>query len=73
MATAQEIKADLRSTYGTNAVNKQQLMEYLGLRTYDKLNEVFRGVPYINLGKQKVYLITDAAQQIFKMQEANGK
>ena len=69
MATTQEIKADLRSTYGANTVNKQQLMEYLGIKTYEVFNKRFRGVPWVACGRDKKYLLIDAAQRIFRMQE----
>lgn len=69
MATRAEIIADMRRTFGRNALIKQQVGEYMGWKpraTY----EFLRGVDAISSpqGRQKKYLIIDLAKKIEHMQ-----
>ena len=69
MATKAEITADMRRTFGSNALTKQQVGQYMGYKpraTY----EFLRGVDAIPSpqGKQKRYLVIDLAKKIERMQ-----
>ena len=69
MATKAEIAADMRRTFGSNALTKQQVGQYMGCKpraTY----EFLRGVDAIPSpqGKQKRYLVIDLAKKIERMQ-----
>ena len=69
MATRLEIAADMRRTFGSNALTKKQVGQYMGFRdraTYDFL----RGVDAIPSpqGRQKKYLVIDLAKKLEYMQ-----
>lgn len=69
MATRAEIIADMRRTFGSNALTKQQVGQYMGTKpraTY----EFLRGVDAIQSpqGRQKRYLVIDLAKKIERMQ-----
>lgn len=69
MATKAEITADMRRTFGSNALTKQQVGQYMGYKpraTY----EFLRGVDAIPSpqGRQKRYLVIDLAKKIERMQ-----
>ena len=69
MATKAEIAADMRRTFGSNALTKQQVGQYMGYKpraTY----EFLRGVDAIPSpqGKQKRYLVIDLSKKIERMQ-----
>ena len=69
MATKAEITADMRRTFGSNALTKQQEGRYMGFKpraTY----EFLRGVDAIPSpqGRQKRYLVIDLAKKIERMQ-----
>jgi len=69
MATRIEIAADMRRTFGSNALTKKQVGQYMGFKsraTYDFL----RGVDAIPSaqGRQHKYLIIDLARKIERMQ-----
>lgn len=69
MATRAEIAADMRRTFGSNALTKQQVCQYMGTKpraTY----EFLRGVDAIPSpqGRQKRYLVIDLAKKIERMQ-----
>ena len=69
MATRAEIIADMRRTFGNNALTKQQVGQYMGTKpraTY----EFLRGVDAIPSpqGRQKRYLVIDLAKKIERMQ-----
>ena len=69
MATRAEIIADMRRTFGSNAMTKQQVGQYMGYKpraTY----EFLRGVDAIPSpqGRQKRYLVIDLAKKIERMQ-----
>lgn len=65
MATRTEIAADLRRTFGANALSKKQVGEYLGYKpraTYDFLRDI-DAIPSAQ-GRQKRYLVIDVARKI---------
>lgn len=69
MATKVEIAADMRRTFGSNVLTKQQVGQYMGTKpraTY----EFLRGVDAIPSphGRQKKYLVIDLAKKIERMQ-----
>ena len=69
MATRAEIAADMRRTFGNNALTKKQVGQYMGYQpraTYDFL----RGVDAIPSpqGRQKKYLVIDLAKKLEYMQ-----
>ena len=69
MATKAEIAADMRRTFGSNALTKHQVGQYMGYKpraTY----EFLRGVDAIPSpqGRQKRYLVIDLAKKIERMQ-----
>lgn len=69
MATRIEIAADMRRTFGCNALTKKQVGQYMGMRdraTYDFLRNV-DAIPSPQ-GKQKKYLVIDLARKLEHMQ-----
>lgn len=73
MATRAEIIADMRRTFGSNALTKQQVGQYMGYKpraTY----EFLLGVDAIpsQQGRQKRYLVIDLAKKIERMQVPGG-
>ena len=65
MATRAEIAADMRRTFGSNALSKRQVGEYMGFKpraTYEFLRGV-DSIPSQN-GRQKKYLVIDLAKKI---------
>ena len=69
MATKAEIAADMRRTFGSNALTKQQVGQYMGYKpraTYEFLPCV-DAIPSPQ-GRQKRYLVIDLAKKIERMQ-----
>ena len=73
LATRTEIAADLRRTFGANALTKKQVGEYMGYKpraTYDFLRDVDAS-PSPG-GKQKRYLVIDLARKIERVMVPGG-
>lgn len=70
MATKVEIAADMRRTFGSNALTKQQVGQYMGYKpraTYEFLLGV-KPLSRPRQGRQKRYLVIDLAKKIERMQ-----
>lgn len=69
MATRVEIAADMRRTFGSNALTKKQVGQYMGYRDRATYN-FLRGMDAIPSphGKQKKYLVIDLARKLEHMQ-----
>lgn len=69
MATRVEIAADMRRTFGSNVLTKQQVGQYMGTKSRATY-EFLRGVDAIPSpqGRQKKYLVIDLARKIERMQ-----
>ena len=69
MATREEIAADMRRTFGKNALTKQEVGEFLGYKPRATYN-FLRGVDAIPSpqGRQKKYLVIDLAKKLEYMQ-----
>lgn len=69
MATRVEIAADMRRTFGSNALTKKQAGQYLGKKdraTYEFLRDV-DAIPSSG-GKRRTYLVIDLARKLERMQ-----
>lgn len=69
MATRAEIAADMRRTFGSNALTKQQVGQYMGYKPRATYN-FLRGVDAISSpqGRQKKYLVIDLAKKLYRDQ-----
>lgn len=69
MATRAEIIADMRRTFGRNALTKEQVGEYMGWKSRATY-EFLRGVDAISSpqGRRKKYLVIDLAKKLEHMQ-----
>lgn len=69
MATRTEIVSDMRRTFGSNALTKKQVGQYMGTKsraTYEFLRDM-DAIPSPQ-GRQKKYLVIDLAKKIERIQ-----